>query len=483
MKKKSLILNAIYNVAYKTLNIMFPLMMTMYASRVLTVYGMGKIASAQNIASYFVVLSSLGIPYYGVKAIASVRDNKRELNSTFSELFILNGLSTLLSGLAYIMMLITVSYFKSSTLLYLVVGINIFFNILNVDWFYQGIEEYKYIMLRNICVKIICCITTILLVHSEEDYIIYALLSSLALCLNYFFNVFYLTRFIKITFAKANIGRHFRPIILLLFSTIAIEIYTLVDTTMLTFMYGEVEVGLYSNASKVIRAVRGIMAAVCAVFLPKLSYLYSLNKKNQVEILINKGFSILILLTLPTVIGIIMIANPLIIIMFGDSFQGSIFVTQILSVSVLSVALSSFFGNQVLITYGKEKIVMISTMLGAIANIVINLLLINMWGIIGAAIASVLTECVVAIFQGIYVSAKISKINVDNNFFKSILFSCGFMIFAIWIIKYIITNIHVQILLAVLIGGLVYFSSLYICKNTLILELKSSILNKVCGNK
>ncbi|XBG86290.1 oligosaccharide flippase family protein [Enterococcus cecorum] len=173
-KVKSVKYNLLMNLILKMSGVIFPLITFPYVSRVLLSEANGKIAFATSVVSYFSLVASMGIPSYGVRKCAEVRDNKNELSKIVRDLLILNSIFTLLSYGVFIILLIVVPKFNSETPLFLISSITIIFNMLGVEWFYQAIEQYQYITVRNIAFKLLSIGLMFLFVHSPSDYIIYA---------------------------------------------------------------------------------------------------------------------------------------------------------------------------------------------------------------------------------------------------------------------------------------------------------------------
>ena len=474
---KSLFKNSIYNVLYKCLNVIFPLITSVYASRILLSEGIGKVASAQNIVLYFTTIASLGIPTYGVKKIAENRLNRDRLSEIFFELFTINLFSTLVCSFVYFTMISSIDYFATRKLLYYVCGINIIFNIFNVDWFYQGIEEYRYIMLRSFAIKIISLVLLLVLVRDSEDYVYFALISSLALVLNYVFNIINLRDKISFKRTKLNVLQHLKPVMVLLAVTIAVEIYTLADTTMLTFICGDRVVGLYSNSMKIVKIVRSLIVAICAVFLPRLSLYYSQSKMQDFNSLIDRGIKVLFVLTLPTTIGLILVSNTMIPVLFGNAFLDASRTTMILSFSIITVAFSNFFGYQILVTIGKEKLMLYSTIIGAIVNVVLNAILITLLQQNGAAISSAVTEGCVALFQLLCVR-KIIKIDFNKSFFVSTFCGLLCMCLVVLSIQYFVHGDILKLFLSTTIGALVYIVVMYISQNEIMVMFAKELQKK-----
>ena len=110
-KVKSLTTNSIYYLLYNVMNVIFPFVTGIYVARVLLPTNIGDVAYAQNIAQYFVILSFLGIPTYGLREISKVRNEKDKLNKLFSELFIINLISTIFFSLIYFSLILNIEKF------------------------------------------------------------------------------------------------------------------------------------------------------------------------------------------------------------------------------------------------------------------------------------------------------------------------------------------------------------------------------------
>jgi len=216
--KKSLAQNAAYNVVYRLLNVIFPLISATYVARVLAPEGAGKVAYAQNIMSYFLMVAALGIPQYGTREIAKRQSRQHEKNVLFSELLVVNFISTALAVVAYYLFIWALS--PPDLLIYIVFGLELLFNFINIDWLYQGEEEYVYITRRSILVKLLSLLAMFLLVKKQEDAVLYALILCMGVGCNYIFNIFHARKRVSFTCAGLNIGQHLKPILVLMASTV-----------------------------------------------------------------------------------------------------------------------------------------------------------------------------------------------------------------------------------------------------------------------
>lgn len=455
----------------------------MYVSRVLMPNGVGKVASAQNIVAYFVIIASLGLPIYGVKKISEIRDNKKKCDKVFTELFAINAISTLLCSIVYLVMVFSITPFSTKTLIYLVVGIQLFSNVINIDWLYQGLEEYRYIMVRSLLVKFLALIAVFVFIHDTNDYIIYALITALSLVANFIFNIVHMHKFVEFSFHNLCIQRHIKPILTLLAASIAIEIYTLCDTTFLSVLKGDEIVAYYSNSSKAIAITRTMIAAICAVFLPRLNYYIGHNRIEDFNKLAAKGLILLLSISIPTAIVLISLAKNFVQLLFGPAYGASIIPMQILSISIITVAISNFTGYQILVSLGKERIVLYSTIIAAVANIILNFLLIGSFAHIGAAIASVIAETAIALYQLYYVSKCIPLDRVLKSI-KSILIPSATMLGAILLLKCInINNSFIELIVEVLVGVFCYIIVGFVLQNDAILMFMNKIVTHLNKNK
>ena len=304
-EKKSLVKNSIFNMIYKGFTALFPLITTSYISRVLLPAGVGRVGYANTIVAYFVLIASLGIPTYGVKAIAQSGETKEGRSRTFWELFFINLAATLMCIVAYYVFVDNFPHFADRKLLFQIMGLMLVLNIFNIDWFYQGMEEYSYIATRSIIVKILSFVAMLLFVKKAKDYVIYAFILCVATAGNNLLNAWNLRKYIGKPDVGLHPGRHLKPVLILLASTIATEIYTMLDTIMLEYYHGETCVGYYSNPVKIVRMTYTVVIALVAVFYPRISYHYKQKEYDRCNELLSRGFKIMLLLALPCTVGIL----------------------------------------------------------------------------------------------------------------------------------------------------------------------------------
>lgn len=475
---KSLAKNTTFNVFYNVINIIFPLITVMYVSRILLDDGTGVVSYAQNLASYFVTFAGLGISTHGVREIAKVSSDKIASNKIFSELFLINLLTTILSTALYFILIFCIPDFRNDYLLFLSCGIQIAMNALNVDWLYKGKEEYSFIFIRSLFVKILSLIAVFLFVKSRNDYIIYALISSLSLSLNYVFNVIHARKFVSLTFANLEFKRHIRPLLILGLSIFLSTIYSKIDITMMGSMSTDSAIGLYSNAHKIVEIIKTITVSISTVFLPRLSLFYSKNKDKFYE-LISFGTKIISLFAFPMTIGAFVLAPQIIIVMFGDSFSPAIVTMRIFSLLIIIKSFGDLLCYQLVIATGNEFKSLPAYIIATTANIILNLILIPYLAQNGACIASVVTELIVCGIQFFsmkkFLKFKMPIICILKDIVSSIVMGLSiFLILNFTKISYTL----LQLFLGFIIGCFVYLIMCLLLKNELVYVFIKRIRNR-----
>lgn len=489
MEKKSLAKNSIFNMAYKGFTALFPLITTSYVSHVLLPAGVGRVSYANTIAAYFVLIASLGLPSYGVKAIAQSNVNKEQRSRTFLELFFINFVATVLCTIAYYLFVNHFPHFADRRPLFNVMGLLLILNIFNIDWFYQGMEEYVYISVRSFIVKVLSFILMLIFVKEPDDYLIYALILCIATAGNNLWNAWNLRRYIslkEICYSenglaeqkRLHIKRHMRPVLILLASTVATEIYTMLDSVMLEYYYGETNVGYYSNVVKIIRMTYTVVIALVAVFYPRISMCYKQKDYEAGNILINRGTRILLILSLPCVAGLLATAEYVVPFLFGKAFDPAIPTLRILSVLIFIFSIAYFLGHIILIANGMEKMILRATVTGAVVNVCVNFALIPVLKQDGAAIASVLSEVVVTTILLVH-AKQYYVLKFSRHYLCSLAAALAAMVVAVLWMERLIGDTQWMILLVIAVAGAIYFVVLFLLHNEIVEEVVLKMIDLV----
>lgn len=476
---KSVSRNSAFSMINKGLSVVFPLVTVSYISRVLGAAGIGEVSSAQNWAAYFSMAAALGIPSYGVRAIAQSKRDENSCNKTFSELFTINFISSIIATVLYLISAFCFRINNSNTALALIFSSIIVFNIINIEWVYQGYEEYEYIMIRSLVVKIVSLLLLFVFVRKKSDLVAYAFIICFGSIGNYVLNFINLKRYVKLSFCSMSLKKHIRPIMTFFVSVIAIEIYSLLDVSMLTVMSNATSVGYYSNSTKIIKAAANTLTGISAVLMPRFSYLFSEGNKNEIKKLSSQFLNVTFLISVPCCCGIVLAADQIVEVLFGADFSPAISTIRILSILIVLMPLSGGVFCQLLLTSGKEKSYLACVLIGTVVNVVLNYLLIPTLTQNGAAIASVIAEFTVSISM-IVATRRTIKVNMCCRDVFSILTSSFFMSLAVILCRRFTFGqaVWMRLLVEILIAVLVYFFCVFMLKNSASSKIIRMIKNK-----
>lgn len=476
--KKSIAINTLFNVTYKILNMLFPLVTSVYLARVLGPMYIGKVSYAQSILSYFTVLASLGIPTYGMREIAKSADEPQRRNKVFSELFLLNLLSTLVCSIIYTVLIMSISRFRADLKLFLCVGLSLYLNVFNIDWFYSGQEEYIYITLRSLIIKLLSLFLILFLVKNQEDYIVYAFILSVATTGNYVWNMINLRKRVHFQVHNLEFKTHLKSVIILLMTMLATDLYNQIDVTMLGLIRSDVEVGYYTSGVKIIKLINSITAAISATIIPRMCLFFDKKQEKDYKQLFWQTMDIVIIFSVPCFIGIILVSKPLILVMFGIEFLATVNVVRLLAPIILIISISYLVGSVVLTSTNNESCLLRATIVGSVVNVLLNSLLIPRFGIIGAAAASITGELVVLIIHFRYGWKYVRK-HIDVRFIQGVTYACLIMIIVVVSLLSFIPYPVLSLLVSVVLGAFVYATVLIIFKNRIIIQILNRVKSKV----
>lgn len=399
-KQKSLKLNFIMNSILTMSSFIFPLITFPYVSRILLPEGTGKVSFATSVISYFAMFAQLGIPTYGIRACAKVRDNRKELTKTAQEIFGINIVMTLLAYAVFVVALITVPRLQQDKTLFLIVSTTMIFNAIGMEWLYKALEQYTYITIRSIIFKFVALVAMFLLIHEKSDYVIYGAISILASSASNVFNFVNVHRYIGFRpVGQYDFKRHLKPITVFFAMSCATTVYTHLDTVMLGFMTTDADVGYYNAAVKIKTILVSIVTSLGTVMLPRASYYVEHGMKEEFHRITCKAINFVFLLATPLMVYFMLFAKEGIFFLSGDAYAGSIAPMQLIMPTLLFIGLSNIMGIQILVPLGKEKVVLYSEIAGAVVDLIINWILIPSMASAGAAIGTLVAEAVVTVWQ------------------------------------------------------------------------------------
>ena len=479
MKQTSLKLNVIMNMILTMSSFIFPLITFPYVSRILLPEGTGKVSFATSLISYFSMFAQLGIPTYGIRACAKVRDNREELTRTAQELLIIN---LVMSAISYVVLFLAIAFvprLQSERALYVIVSFTIILTSIGMEWLYKALEQYTFITIRSVIFKFIALIAMFLLIHEKSDYVIYGGISILAASASNIFNFINVHKYIDLKpVGGYDFKRHMKPILTFFAMSCATTIYTNLDTVMLGFMKSDVDVGYYNAAVKIKTILVSLVTSLGSVLLPRASYYVENGLLDEFKRITKKALSFVFLVASPLMLYFIFFAREGIFFLSGNAYEGSIHPMQIIMPTLLFIGITNIFGIQMLVPMGKEKIVLYSEIAGAIVDVIINAILIPRFASAGAAIGTLVAEFVVLIVQ--YMALKddvtdtLKQIHYGRIAFALILGTAA----SLWVKMLGLGSFLTLIISAVLFFG-VYGVYLLIRKEEMIVEIWNMVVGKM----
>ena len=354
-----------YNLILTIANYIFPVITYPYITRVLGVGNIGACNYVDSIINYFVLFSTLGVGSLGVREIARCKDNKTERISVFSNLLLFNMVMTLLS----ITILVICTYSFQALYPYkkfLLIGIiKLLFTPLTIEWFYQGIQIFRYITIRTILIRILYIIALFLFVHNESDVYIYYILTTITIILNAIWNLFYSRHFVKLSFKGIKLKLFIMPIMIFGYYRILTSLYTTFNTFYLGMTSGDVEVGYFTTATKINAIIMSVFTAFTTVMVPKVAEMLHEGKKEELKIIADKTFSVLTTLALPIIVLCFFCAEQIIRIIAGNGFEGAVPAFRIVVVLILIIGIEQIVIQQFLMASKNNKTIFIVSSVGA----------------------------------------------------------------------------------------------------------------------
>lgn len=474
--QKSIKKNYIYNVSYQILTLLTPFITTPYISRVLGAEGIGTYSYSNSIVSYFVLVAVLGLHTYGQREAAYSQDNPYKITGIFWETTIFKLITSVISLTAYF---IFISFLRNNSAVFLIQSITILATALDISWFFQGLEEFGKIAMRNCGFKVLNIAFIFLFVKNKDDILLYILgITALTLAGNISMWSFLPKYLVKIRFVDIKIFHNARDIIQLFIPTVAIQIYTVLDKTMIG-MYASSysENGFYEQAERLSKMALMIITSLGTVMSPRIAYTYIKKDIEKLQYYMYRSYRFVWFMAIPIMFGLIAVADLAVPWFYGPGYERCIILIRIFSFLVLAIGLSNVTGMQLLIPIKKQNVFTVTVLAGAAVNLVINIFLIPKYFAVGAAVASIIAEYMVTAIQFIYV-VQIKKIFTYGGIFRYAVryFLCGGTMFAaVTILKQFLEPDVAGTFFAVITGGIIYFGILFLCKDDFVIAFYKKV--------
>lgn len=469
--KKSVTKNYIYNLIYQILTILLPIVTTPYLSRVLGAENIGIYSYTYSITTYFIIIGSLGISLYGQREIAYLQNDKYKRSKTFWEIAILKFVTTSISMIIFFFAFIMGTQYN---FYYGLLSLNLLSTAIEIIWFFQGLEEFKKTVTRNILVKLFCFVSIFIFVKNNNDLWKYFLIYGLSEVLGNITLWAYLPKYIcKVKLRDLNILKHIKPTLTLFIPQISSQIYAMLDKTMLgNVSNSKAEVGYYEQAQKIINLCVAVVTSLGTVLIPRIASVFSTGNIKKLKEYISKSFKFTYFLALPMIFGIFIVADEFVPIFFGNGYERVAIILKVISPIILLTGMTNVIGKQFLLPTKKEKIYTIAIITGTITNGVLNYIFIPYGGAVAASITTIIGEIVILIIELTFTRKNIKFIKIIKSCWKYLVASIMMLSVCEVIKHFIIGSIFVSIPVAII----VYVVVLLLTKDDILNEIIKKVL-------
>jgi O-antigen/teichoic acid export membrane protein len=453
-----------------------------YLARTLGPEHVGVLNFAESIAKYFVMLAALGIPIYVIREIAKVQNELKARTKIFAEIFTINLICTLGLSFLFLAAVFFIPQLNKEKVLFYWTIAYFLFQVFYLEWFFNGMNQFKFIAIRQFVIRFFFIIFVFLLIKSQLDYVNYMRMQfglSVLIAIINFNNLSKHISLNKEAFSNLDLRKHIKPLLYIFLTIFSISIYFSLDTILLGFLANNESVGYYSTALKLNKLIIAVFGAVTVAIFPSLINLYHSQQIEKFRELIRQVFFVLVSLSIPAIVIFISCAKEIVHVLFSQNFDRSILPLQITAPLILIVSLSSIFGFQVLSALAKDRQILYSAIIGMSVSIVLSILLVPSLMEVGEAITILVTELSVSV-SFIYFTKKFFKVGgLTNMFLKQLVGAIPYIVFVI-IFKSIIED-SVIILTSISIISLIWFCiyHLFILKNSYFKVYLNGFLDKI----
>ena len=474
---KSIAKNALYKVLLNIFNIIMPVIIASYTFRVMTKELIGRYTAAYTIFNYFFIFAGFGIYNYAIRELSKVRENKKKMSQLFTSFFVIGLISNIVTLIAYGIFNFTV--FKGTPVfeVHLILALNMVSNIFYIEWANEALENYGFITLKTIIVRLVYAILLFSTVKSSDDFLIYVFLTTFATFLNNIISYIYIKKGIGFDFSNIKIKRHIKFLLLVIIMSNGNVLYTQLDKVMLDHYVGEVSVAYYGVAHNVMSIINALVLSVVFVTIPRLSNIIASKDHQKYINLLNKITQTLFAFLFPVALGMFVLAEEIFVLFGGGEYAGGGPVLKVFCVYMVSLGMEAILTNQVMYVNRREKQLVPMIFMAGFINLILNYLLLklNVFNEVTAIATTTVSSYILVMTQYIYTR---KVLNVRFNLFtmknfRYLLYALTFLPIS-FMYKYLISNMYIYIVAIVLTSGIVYAFFLFITKD----EIWNAVINR-----
>jgi len=445
----------------------------------LTPAGIGEVSFIDSFTYYFISIAEFGIVVYGMREAAQLKNEEAKKAKLISELIVLHIISSsitlVLYGIAVFFIWnkihdVRILYFSLS---YLIV------NFFACEWYFLGMEKFKFITIRSLLSRVLGLISIFLLVNEPSDhYIYYGIIASSAI-LNSLWNSFLLFRQVPVSFKEMNWKRHIPKLRITYLISLVYGITLLLDNVLLRIVNTASAVGYYAFSMKIVRISTTLLTDSLLVFFPRIVYFIKENNHTQVQLMITRNFQLLILFSVPICVGIFLLGEPLIIIFLGKQFIPATENLMILAAFPLLKSYNLFLSRQVLISHNREKLYLNSLLVSGVVFVGLMLVLSYNYADTGASYAIMCAELLMLGMNYYYVKKTSPHLQVfDLRTFSHALIGAILFVPVIYLIRISVSSTLLVLIFSISSCFIIYvLIQLFVIRNDIMVILKNIFIH------
>ncbi|ODN29824.1 flippase [Fervidobacterium thailandense] len=465
--------NYVYNVTLTIMNLLIPFVTTPYITRVLDPEGIGSVAFTASIVQYFVLLATLGIDLYGTRELAVLKNNPREFQQAFWNIFFTKLITFCISfGLFFAF----IAFYRTTYMpLFLIQSISIVNALIDITFLYSSLEDFKSITIRGIVVRIIGVGLLFTLVKKPSDFYIYAVINVATGTLGNIWMWLKKPKELEIVKPELKqIKEHLLGSLKLFIPLLAIQVYVVLDKTMVGILSNESEVAYYDMSQRLVKMALGLVTAIGPVMIPRMSNILAQEREEEKTRYVKNVFEFVTYSSVIIIVLIVTTMQDFVPIFFGSKFLKVKELIIYVSPIILFISWSNLFGMQIMVPMKKEKYLTISVLSGAIVNFTMNMILIPKYKALGAVIGTVVAEFIVTFVQMILTHKIVNLKSLYSGVWKHFLSGLLVLLFLMVLRKINFGSVG-RILMELLIGAVLYILLEWLLKT----DINNIILKKI----
>lgn len=480
--KKSIFKNVVYKFLLNIFNLIVPIIIGTYVLRKLGPDLMGSINYSQAVFAYFFIFAGFGVYQYGLREISRVRDNKKELEETFTSLFSISVITNILTSVAYGIFILLQDRNTTMYICSIILAFNLFSNIFYVEWVNEALENYDFITIKTIIIRLINIVLIFIMVKSSKDYSVYLILLGLTTFLNNIVSYIYVRKKIKLNFKKIRLSKHIKPMFLVVILSNASVLYTQLDKIMLGMYNGNTSVAFYTMTQNISYMINAALLTLIHVSIPRLANYIAIKENEKYLSLLNRISTLYLMIIFPASIGMSLLSKEIVLMYGGHEYIKAFPILITFSIYIITLGYEAILSNQIMYIKGYEKEQVRIVLIYGIVNLMLNIFMVklNIFNEVTSLTMTIIANLMVVITQQIYINNKL-KINYnifDFNKTKYLIISLIF-IPVTYIIRLFVNSMFLIIILVVGINVCIYITLLLIIKDGLTLEIIEQIKKKI----